>query len=505
VTRRDGKNVPEPASDHFSAFLAFIAREDVVGAAHHLNQISDLGFRIRILVPARGVLELRIIDGPDDAAVLSKELLGIEARELGRGAIWAFRSACVSLAQTLYRRGERDKAQLLLSAYQRRHGSAETHIVRDVEFAQSRFAEEREQASVLVRNLAIGGLDYLEYFKGKYCQHPFDDFEVRSDGETFVCCPSFLPYSIGNLFNVKSPDDLTSSPMLDKLKDSILRQDFRYCRWMQCNKIKNGLPELPAEPKTDYRPVDFRLSYDPTCNLWCPSCRTEKIVAKGEQRERILRLTDETILPLLKTARTCMMNGYGDVFASKACRKILETANREDFPHLKFDFITNGVLFTRVEWEKFPGIHRMVRSIRVSIDAARKETYDQVRLGGDWDMLMENLEFIASLRRRGVIETFMISMVVQDNNFSEMADFALMARRLDCDHVIFEPIMNWNTFPLDVFGEKAVHYGSHSKHRAFREELSRVHETLGQANEEARQRHVESDSSYYHTSASVNF
>ena len=354
--------------------------------------------------------------------------------------------------------------------------------MRDVELAQSRLSEEGERASVLVRNMAIGGLDYIEHFKGRYCNHPFDDFEIRSDGEIFVCCPSYLPYSIGNAFKIKSVEEVQSSPTLAKLKDSIIRQDFRYCRWLHCEKIKNGLPTKPVRAKVEYAPIDFRLSYDPTCNLWCPSCRNEKIVAKGEQRERIMQLTDEIVLPLLKTAHSCMMNGYGDVFASKACRKILETASPEGFPNLKFDFITNGVLFTAEEWEKFPGIHRMVRSIRVSIDAARKQTYDRIRLGGDWVVLMENLEFISLLRRQGIIERFMISMVIQEENFTEMVDFAHMAKRLGCEFAVFEPIMNWNTFAVDVFKQKAVHYSTHARHAEFRHELARVFEILPLAN-----------------------
>jgi MoaA/NifB/PqqE/SkfB family radical SAM enzyme len=374
--------------------------------------------------------------------------------------------------------------------------------MRDVELAQSRFSEEGERASVLVRNMAIGGLDYLDHFRGKYCNHPFDDFEIRSDGEIFVCCPSYLPYSIGNVFKVKSVEEVKSSQVLAKLKDSIISQDFRYCRWLHCEKIKNGIGVKPEQAKTDYAPIDFRLSYDPTCNLWCPSCRTEKIVAKGQQRERFMQLTDEIVLPLLKTANSCMMNGYGDVFASRACRKILETANTEEYPNLKFDFITNGVLFTAEEWAKFPGIHRMVRSIRVSIDAARKETYDQIRLGGDWDVLMKNLEFIASLRQQNMIQRFMISMVIQEANFTEMADFARLAKRLRCDFAIFEPIMNWNTFPVEVFERKAVHYSTHPRHAEFQGELARVFEILPISNAQSVPK---LGSAGFETLASTNF
>lgn len=466
-------------------FAEFAKREDVIGASCYLNQLHELGCRVRISPSILGTLNLDVSDEQDDIKVLSQELLAINMRWLPDASKWVLVSALVSIAQTLYRRGDRIGSRAVLAAHLRDYGSASSHFVRDVELAQSRFSEEGDHASILVRNMAIGGLDYLEHFKGKYCNRPFDDFEIRSDGEIFVCCPSYLPYSIGNIFKVKSVEEVKSSHVLAKLKDSIVRQDFRYCRWLHCERIKNGIGVMPEHAKTDYAPIDFRLSYDPTCNLWCPSCRTEKIVATGKQRDRFMQLTDEIVVPLLKTANSCMMSGYGDVFASRACRKILEAANAEEFPNLKFDFITNGVLFTAEEWAKFPGIHSMVRSIRVSIDAARKETYDQIRLGGNWDVLMKNLEFIASLRRQIVIQRFMISMVIQESNFSEMADFARMAKRLGCDFAIFEPIMNWNTFQVEEFNRKAVHYSTHPRHAEFQQELARVFEILPLSNSQS--------------------
>ncbi len=481
-SRNSVGRTPTVTNGYVENFVTFVTREDVIGAAHFLNQILDMGCRVRASSVTWGTLHLGISDEPEDLEAFSRELLAIDMRRLRGAAAWVLTAALVSCAQTLYRRGDRTGSRTFLTSHLGEYGSASSHFMRDIELAQSRLSQEGERASVLVRNMAIGGLDYIEHFKGRYCNHPFDDFEIRSDGEIFVCCPSYLPYSIGNVFKVKSIDEVKSSERLAKLKDSIVRQDFRYCRWLHCEKIRNGLPPKSVPAKTEYIPVDFRLSYDPTCNLWCPSCRTEKIVAKGEQREKILQLTDEIVLPLLKTAHSCMMNGYGDVFASKACRKILEEVTPAQYPNLKFDFITNGVLFTREEWEKFPSIHRMVHSIRVSIDAAREATYDQIRLGGDWDVLMENLEFISSLRRQGIIERFMISMVIQEENFTEMADFARMAKRLGCEFAVFEPIMNWNTFTVDVFKQKAVHYSAHPRHAEFRHEIARVFEILPLAN-----------------------
>jgi hypothetical protein len=468
--------VPSEVVKHFAHFSEFSIREDVIGAAHYLNQIHDLDCRLRVSFTQSGRLLLMAIGESTDMAAHAKELLAIDMG-LGGVARWALTAALASCAQTLYRRGNLDASRTFLAEHKNRYG--QNHVLIDIALGQSRHSHEGSASGVLVSNLALGGLDYLDHFRGKHCTRPFNDMEIRSDGETFVCCPSLLPDSIGNIFKVNSIDEVKSSQKLLKIKDSIIRQDFRYCRWLHCTKIRDDQLEIRGpKSKVSYQPTNFRLSYDPTCNLWCPSCRTEKIVAKGAERERFMRLTDEIVLPMLKTASSCMMSGYGDVFASRACRKILETANAEEYPNLKFDFITNGVLFTREEWAKFTGIHDMVRSIRVSIDASCKKTYDQVRLGGDWGVLMQNLDFISELRRQNVIERFMISMVVQEGNFTEMSDFARMAKRLGCDCAIFEPIMDWNTSTDEVFQRKAVHYSTHPSHGMFQQELERIQDVI---------------------------
>ncbi len=224
-------------------------------------------------------------------------------------------------------------------------------------------------------------------------------------------------------------------------------------------------------------PRHVRLSYDSTCNLFCPSCRTHKIAVKGEEFDEVMRITEEVVKPVLRGARTAMMNGYGDIFASRSCRRLLEVVNEKDYPHLKFDFITNGVLLTEKEWAKFPNVHGMVDSIRVSIDAATKPTYDLVRLGGDFERLSSNLEFMAGLRRSGTIQKFMISMVVQRENFREMAEFLDWGVRLGCDWVVFEVLQDWNVLGKEGFQARAVHLPDHPLHEEFRKAAAGIVES----------------------------
>ncbi len=457
--------LPEPTlAETLDQLALHIAREDITGGAHFLNCLHDRGCGLEVR-SGNGAISLRISDEPPDFPALLERLLDLDVR-LPRPARLALVTAVISCAQTLYRRGDPDGAQAFLDIHLKRHGA--NHVIEDVSMAQARFTQEGETAHVLVRNLAIGGLDYREYFKDKYCGRPFDTLEIRFDGEIFNCCPSLVPDSIGNAYGLNTADELKASPKLANSLDAILSQDFRYCRWLHCDLIMSDhLLKRAAALKTIYAPEFVMLSYDPTCNLRCPSCRTEKIVAKGAQQDQILKLTGQFVIPLLKGASYCMMNGYGDVFSSRACRRILEASNPEEFPNLKYGFITNGILFTRAQWQQFPGIHRMTRYIRISIDAARRETYDRLRLGGDWDILMENLDFISQLRRSGMIDLFDIHMVVQEDNFEEMVEFGRLGQRLGCDKVMYDPLMNWNSYPLDELKRRSVHAPDHPRHPEF--------------------------------------
>ncbi len=462
-------------------FVRYVEKEDVIGAAHHINAILDAGYSVIVNASSKRSLYFSVLKEAQDLSVMQASLLKENLNDFGGRGYWALLSVFVACAQTLFRHGYTLEAAEFLSGVQLHNGPQ--HVLTDIHLAQNWPSESREPLRALINNLAVGGLDYQQVFNGKYCQHPYDDFEVRSDGETFVCCPSYLPISIGNIYKVNSPDQLIASPTHRKILDSIENQDFRYCRWLHCKKIlNNSLPSRPDAAKTEYRPVAVRLSYDSSCNLWCPSCRKEKIVVVGAERDRLLLLTDNIILPILHNAETCMMNGYGDVFVSRACRRILEESNSTRYPNLKYHFITNAILLTPAEWQKFPGIHDMVDSIRVSIDAASKSVYEEVRLGGKWEVLQENLEFISSLRKRGVIKEFLISFVIQECNFHEMADFSLMAIRLGCDKVIFEPIMDWGVFSREEFLSRAVHYLSHPKNQDYKTMVDEVRRIFSEEN-----------------------
>lgn len=103
------------------------------------------------------------------------------------------------------------------------------------------------------------------------------------------------------------------------------------------------------------------------------------------------------------------------------------------------------------------------------IDAACRETYERIRIGGSFATLRENLLFLGELRQRGGIEEFIISFVVNALNFREMKAFAGMGFELGCDQVAFSYMSNWLNLSDEEYLELAVHLPGHREHEALKE------------------------------------
>ena len=227
-----------------------------------------------------------------------------------------------------------------------------------------------------------------------FCNKPFSHFEAKEDGKVHLCCPSYLPFATGNL-NEKSIDEVFNGPQAIELRKSILRGDFKYCS-RACPSIQNntlppidwilenpddsrggqsskdieiitkardkGIDKLTDEDLKIPLPIHINLSADKSCNLHCPSCRVKKIDYKsGIKFNRAKELNDKIVEAFLTkpTNREFSINcaGSGDPFASKIYRNMLYNINGNDFPNLKIDIQTNGLLFTKTMWNKLHKIH----------------------------------------------------------------------------------------------------------------------------------------------------
>jgi len=215
-------------------------------------------------------------------------------------------------------------------------------------------------------------------------------------------------------------------------------------------------------------PERVTLAYDNSCNLSCPSCRVEKYAANGAERERFDELQEKAILPMLRHTKLVDVTGSGDPFASKNFRHLMQRLTAEDYPDLRFQIMTNGMLVTPREWERFPSLHDgRVAFMRVSLDAATGPTHEKLRRGARWSVMLDNLAFISELRKQGQIGHLDFACTVQVDNYAEMGELVDLGRHYGADSVNFLRITNWGTFSGAEYAHAAVFMPSHPQYADF--------------------------------------
>jgi molybdenum cofactor biosynthesis enzyme MoaA len=324
---------------------------------------------------------------------------------------------------------------------------------------------------------------------GRFCDQPFRTLSTGWAGATYACaCPSWVPFSLGDIHEATGPDELWNSEVAQELRRSILDGDFRYCSRTQCSLIATDV--LPSRDRVadpflrqvidehltilERAPSLVELNHDATCNLACPSCRTEVIAADRGQQRRDDEATDRVLLPLLAEVEgKVYISGGGEAIASPHLRRLLERLDRQSHPGLGVLLMTNAQLLTPRRWATLPNLPSVLTSVNVSIDAATAATYERLRPPGRWSVLLENLEHLAELRRTGEVPSLCFNFVVQQANFRELPAFIEMGDSFGADLYWLQKVTNYGTYDESTFVEVDVTARSHPEHEALLEVLRR--------------------------------
>jgi wyosine [tRNA(Phe)-imidazoG37] synthetase (radical SAM superfamily) len=313
----------------------------------------------------------------------------------------------------------------------------------------------------------------------RFCSYPFSFARIEKNGDVNVCCPGWLRGGpIGNIFRDR-PDKLWNSQAAQRVRKQILDGSFSGCRSDVCLFIRNKtlplrrdktgpIAKIIATNRTELAtgPEVVKLAHDDSCNLSCPSCRTQVIVANAQRQAALDRMLHEFILPFMKDTKTLDLSGDGDPFASRHYRAIMRETARTN-PSLRINLNTHGVLCDEDAWIDCSLFGR-VDSVHVSVDAVRPKTYSLVRRGGDFQRLLSNLEFLSKLRTCGQLSNFALNFVVQRANFREMPEFVDLAVRFNVDRVLFSRILRWDRAMNEAeFAESQVWHHGHPEYREF--------------------------------------
>jgi MoaA/NifB/PqqE/SkfB family radical SAM enzyme len=299
-------------------------------------------------------------------------------------------------------------------------------------------------------------------FPGRYCGKPFEYLEINPSGDCILCCPSWLPNVIGNIYE-DSILDIWYGGRANLIRETILDGSYSYCSNTLCPLIINDhlyMLELIPQPYLKKYPKMIVLGIDESCNLKCPSCRSSRVsYTSGEEYDAKKTVFDRVVNELFSVPHnediTLMLNSSGDIFGSKITREFMFNFDPTPWPNLKLNIMTHGVLFTKKYWDKIHLWHDRIHDFHISFDAATKETYDKIRVGGNWPTLLENCRSIYKQMNQSINLSF--DFVVQDLNFREIPAFIeLINREFPKAQAMLQLVVDWGTWTDNTFKQRSV-------------------------------------------------
>lgn len=421
------------------------------------------------------------------------------------------REAIVAAGRRLFEAGRHDEA----AAYARRALDIMSACPLSQKLLMDALRARRDAGGTLTAAEENGMAD----LRGRFCPRPFEVIVsgqgVRFNeatgateqvmGSTYACdCAAWVPFVTGNMLEGESADAVWNSPGMQEVRRSVLDGDFSYCSRTMCPVITNGTLPRNEEitPPRLRRIIDnhetilpdgprlVALGHDSSCNLACPTCRNDLVMANKEQSERLDAGRDRVILPLLRDRQVGVhLTSWGDPFASRHYRSILEALRGPEYAGVGLFLLTNGLGLTPHTWKAMPHLAEKIIELRVSVDAASKPTYENVRRPGRWEIIRENLGVMGELSRSGTFlrnrfaggthsvtsdlhlameepYSFIIAFVVQSANFREMPAFVRLGEEIGAD-VVFQKYYSFGHEPSSIFASKDITSPAHPEHDEF--------------------------------------
>jgi sulfatase maturation enzyme AslB (radical SAM superfamily) len=285
-------------------------------------------------------------------------------------------------------------------------------------------------------------------------------------------------------------DDTDIWAVLNSETAQRIRQEIYHGRYYYCNnKICNFFAGVKSndyksnadtndEPllytsQSEYQvfeiPQNLIFDFDYTCNFRCPSCRTETI---NNNKNHVIRSLNDQIVQRIKTEIIDRIGTQpvnirwcgGEPFISEPYLELFEYISSVNKPNISYTIQTNGS-YLQSKKHLVSKLLPSVRELRISFDAASQETYDKIRVGGNWELLLDNVAWVKKYITDNKLSTKLSAdFVVQKNNYQEIPAFDRFIKQFGITDVNYQKMWNWGTWPEHDFHQHNVYNRGHSEY-----------------------------------------
>lgn len=254
---------------------------------------------------------------------------------------------------------------------------------------------------------------------------------------------------IGNLLK-NNVHEIYHGELAQKIRSRLINGDYSMCKVDACpylamNEIDKHLVEIDDVPEY---PTELYLGFERVCNYDCRCCGIHKTMLKekDEHLEMYYSEMEEKIIPLLPHIKKISANGCGELFCSKHILNILSKwkplAAQDE---IEVVLESNGSLFNEKNWKKIENLGKYNLRVEISVMSFDEAIYQY--LSGcslPITQIENNLKFISSLRKEGIINFFEIATVVQEQNFRLLPEFVKKCiEEYAPDYIRLRPYESW--------------------------------------------------------------
>jgi sulfatase maturation enzyme AslB (radical SAM superfamily) len=319
------------------------------------------------------------------------------------------------------------------------------------------------------------------YTAPTHCRIPWNTLGVNNNGDVFLCSsPSWIPKFAGNILESVNIYEILNSATAQQIRQEILAGRYYYCNNKICSFFGAIDPATyQSSPQANQQPLPFSsqapvtavpryliFDFDYTCNFKCPSCRTELI---NNNKHHVIRPVNNRIVEKIKQLIIDQIQHQpveirwcgGEPFISEVYMDLFEYIVDTKKTNIQHIIQTNGS-YLRSKSHLVEKLMPTIKELRISFDAATADTYQKIRVNGNWDLLISNVQWIINLIAQSNARTKVTAdFVVQRDNYKEIPAFVQLCNSLGIQHINFQKMWNWGTWPQQVFDHNNIYDPAH--------------------------------------------
>ncbi len=280
---------------------------------------------------------------------------------------------------------------------------------------------------------------------------------INEDGEVRVCGWLKDGGRIGKLLD-NTMEEIYHSAEAKLIREDHINKDYSNCNPNACPFVANQdvyrnyikIDEVPKFPPALY------LAYENVCNYRCVMCNIHDCVKQSDvaEREKKLERIDAELSKILPYVKKISANGLGELFVSPHILKLLsQWRPLADPEECSVILETNGSLFNEKNWSKIANLGQYNLHVAITVLSFEEETYQE--LSGTTlpiTNLLNNLRFVKSLRKQGIINHLELCTVYQEKNFRQLPQFVKRClEEFAADEIRLRPIEPWGECDMDAW------------------------------------------------------